>query len=50
MDTLVWVLGPIVVAFFGFLFWLIVGKMSSNRPENESSNDSEDSSLKSADE
>lgn len=33
MDSFIWILGPVVVAFFGFLFWLIMGKMGSNQSD-----------------
>ncbi len=31
MESWSWVLTPLVVALFGFLFWLVVGKASSSK-------------------
>lgn len=31
MESWSWVLTPFVVALFGFLFWLVVGKVSSSK-------------------
>jgi hypothetical protein len=35
MDSIVWILGPIVVAFFGFMFWLVMGKLFSDQSKND---------------
>ena len=37
MDSFVWIVGPIAVALFGFLFWLAIGKFGSDRPGEEES-------------
>lgn len=40
MESLVWILGPVVVAFFGFLFWLVIGKLGSENSNDEKADDS----------
>ena len=37
MESFVWIVGPVAVALFGFLFWLAIGKFGSDRPGDEES-------------
>ena len=39
LESLVWILGPIVVAFFGFLFWFVMGKLGSDQSKGDDEKD-----------